>query len=32
VSFGLLGVPGSAGLEERIEALAKAGEQLAQVV
>jgi probable F420-dependent oxidoreductase len=32
VSFGLLGVPVSAGLEARIEALAKAGEQLAQVV
>ena len=32
VSFGLLGVPASADLEARIEALAKAGEQLAQVV
>jgi probable F420-dependent oxidoreductase len=32
VSFGLMGVPVSAGLEARIEALAKAGEQLAQVV
>jgi probable F420-dependent oxidoreductase len=32
LSLGLLGVPGSAGLEQRLDALAKAGELLAQVV
>jgi hypothetical protein len=31
VSFGLMGVPGTAGLEERLAMLEKAGRMLAQV-